>query len=333
MSKMTGIIPAGGSGTRLWPLSRASEPKFLLPLFSGKSLLQLTWNRLQEFCDEIIIVAGRNHGDAILSQLDNLDADNLLLEPSGRNTMPALAWACAVAAARDPETIIGSFAADHLITDEDEFVRVARRAIHATGDFDLVTIGLTPTSPSTAFGYIETESDAESEAALVLRFTEKPNPKDAERFFESGNHLWNAGMFFAKADTFLSQLQRLHPDLSALGQAMADQINETLWLETSPLAIDYALAEPLSVEGKVGVVRGDFGFNDLGDFAALAEHQDSTEAYFVEGSGFVQAQKPVAIVGLENAIVIETEDAILVTTESHAQDVGRLSKVIPEQLR
>src|SRR5688572_1488579 len=201
------VVPAGGAGTRLWPLSRARHPKFLLDLTgSGRSLLQATVDRLEPLTgDRVVVVTGAAHADAVRGQLPNLAVERVLAEPSPRDSMAAIGLAAAVVEREDPDAVIGSFAADHVIPDTAAFEAVIREAAEVARDGHLVTIGVEPTHPSTGFGYIRT-GDALAGAATALHaveFVEKPDAERASRYVASGDYRWNAGMFAVRATVLL----------------------------------------------------------------------------------------------------------------------------------
>lgn len=333
MSRFVGVILAGGFGTRLWPLSRANHPKFLLPLIGDHSLLQNTWERLAGVCDEIYVVTSERHITSIRDQLPDLSEANLLIEPAERSTMPALTWAALEIEKRTPGAVIASFAADHHIENKELFATTIRTALELATSWPLVTVGITPTSAATAYGYIEVADQISEQSFEVARFVEKPNTETAQKFFDNGGHLWNAGMFFATARNLIEKVLALHPEIHAAASELSVSGNSSFWLELKPLAIDHAIAEPLSIENAVAVVKADFAWTDLGDFAALSKLRESDDFLAVNGSGFVLSDKPVAIVGLENIAVIETPDAILVTALDNAQEVGEVVKKLPPDLR
>lgn len=306
------VIPAGGSGTRLWPLSRRAHPKFLLDLTgSGRSLLQQTLARLTPFADRSpIIVTGIEHAEAVIGQAEALDGPRarVIAEPSPRDSMPAIALAAALVEQEEPEAVIGSFAADHLIGDEEAFARAVTAARRAAELGHLVTLGVTPTRPATGFGYIEQRARGEQstagtaggaagtgtaagrdEAAAttaldavgarpVARFVEKPDRDRAEQFLAAGTFSWNAGIFVARARVLLDELAAQIPSLArgvreiaaAHGTARYQEVLERVWPHLTRIAIDHALAEPLAAAGKVALVPADFAWDDVGDFAALA---------------------------------------------------------------
>ncbi|KAA1396122.1 mannose-1-phosphate guanylyltransferase [Aeromicrobium ginsengisoli] len=332
------MIPAGGAGTRLWPLSRASRPKFLLDLDgSGRSLIQQTWDRLVDLIppERIHVVTGAAHADAIRAQLPDLT--NLLVEPSPRDSMPAIGLAAAIIGATDPDAIIGSFAADHVIDDQVSFAEAIGQAVAVAATGLITTIGITPVGPSTAFGYIEsgehlTIDDAGS-ARAVSRFVEKPDAATAATYVASGVHSWNGGMFVTRTDVLLGHLARLQPrlhdGLAAIATAWAtddrQQVLDEVWPTLTKIAIDHAIAEPVSLEGGMAVVPGAFDWNDVGDYAALQDvgGVSSSDTVWVDADGLAIADDgtTIAVVGLRDVVVVRTSDALLVTTRAHAQQV------------
>ena len=364
------VVPAGGSGTRLWPLSRRDRPKFLLDLIGqGRSLLQLTLDRLAPLADRpSIVVTGRAHVAAVREQLDG-DV-RVVAEPSARNSMPAIALAAAHVERELPDAVIGSFAADHLIEDEAAFARAVTAAREAAELGLLVTLGIAPTSPSTGFGYIESAGDGGADPALsarlravgaepVVRFVEKPDRERAEAFVAAGLR-WNAGMFVVRASVLLDELAVQIPGLAAgareiaaaHGGAEEQEVLERVWPTMTAIAIDHALAEPLAAQGRVAVVPAEFDWDDVGDFAALARQlrerkgevrrgEDGTEVHVV-GSASVDAlssratvygstDRHIALVGLEGVSIVDTEDALLVLADEKAQALQQLVGRLDEQ--
>lgn len=348
------VIPAGGVGSRLWPLSRARAPKFLHDLTgSGQTLLQDTWDRVLPLAaDRIMVVTGDVHAAAVGEQLPDLDAKDLILEPSPKDSTAAIALAAAVLMQREPDVIIGSFAADHVITDDKLFQAAVNEAIWVAASGKIVTIGLRPTEASVAFGYIHRGQRLDSPTAFeVLEFVEKPNIKLAQKYVNSGDFFWNAGMFIAPAKLLLEVLQQTQPALHeeimklALAWDTADRQQALVrhWPKLTQIAIDYAIAEPAAAKGLVAVVPGEFEWHDVGDFAAIAELQSQGRKgnLAVLGQGRVLADSSsgilvsdtgrlVALIGLEDVIVVDTADALLVTTKEHAQRVKSLVDVLKQ---
>lgn len=336
------VVPAGGAGTRLWPLSRAARPKFLLDLTgSGRTLLQATVDRLEPLTGgRVVVVTGAAHADAVRAQLPGLAGDQVLAEPSPRDSMAAIGLAAAVVERQDPDAVIGSFAADHVIPDTAAFESVIREAVEVAREGHLVTIGIEPTSPATGFGYIRAGEGLPGFATALraVEFVEKPDAVRAAQYLASGEFRWNAGMFVVRAATLLDLLAQWHPELAAGVRAIAaspERIDE-LWSDLTKIAIDHAVAEPAADDGHVVVVPAPFTWDDVGDFASLAallpsvDGQDglrvlgsADDVSALDSSGIVVAAggRRVAVVGLEDIVVVDTPDAVLVTTRSRAQDV------------
>lgn len=334
------VVPAGGAGTRLWPLSRAHAPKFLHDLGgSGRTLLQATYDRLEPLVGErLLVVTGALHQVAVRGQLPELPGDQVIAEPLPRDSMAAIGLAAAIIERQDPEAVIGSFAADHVIADPEAFRACVTEAAQVARTGVLVTLGIEPDFPSTGFGYIklgERLTDFPT-AHAVASFVEKPDAATATAYVASGDYRWNAGMFVARASVVLDLLAEGHPDLARDLRAIAaepERIDE-LWSGLTKIAIDHAIAEPAAAAGKVAVVPGSFGWEDIGDFEALTGLvSSSTDGVKVLGdtgqviaqqsSGLVVAGtgRTIAVLGLENVVVVDTGDALLVTTTEHAQEV------------
>jgi mannose-1-phosphate guanylyltransferase len=345
------VVPAGGAGTRLWPLSRAHTPKFLLDLAgTGRSLLQDTFARLSPIvgADRVVVVAGAGHADGVRAQLPDLDPGNLLLEPSPRESTAAIGLAAAVLLRRDPDAVIGSFAADHVITDPGAFEAAVREAAVAAEAGYVVTLGIPPTFAATAYGYIRSGPSlgivGAPSALAVERFVEKPDQDTAARYLTSGDFRWNAGMFVARADVLLGHLARhqppLYEGLSRIADAWDGPEREGVladrWPTLTRIAIDYAIAEPVAVEGGFAVIPADIGWDDIGDIVALAgilggpgEVQilgERSLVLSVDSSGLVaqSGARTVTVLGVHDIAVIDTEDAVLVTTMADAQRVKDL---------
>ena len=344
------VIPAGGIGSRLWPLSRADAPKFLHDLTgSGKTLLRDTWDRLIPLsgADRIMVVTGRAHRAAVEEQLPDLSDPNVVLESEPKDSSAAIGLAAAILVRREPNVIVGSFAADHVIKDMRGFRRAVAEGIAAARAGYIATIGITPTDPAIGFGYIHCGAPLQIEGApsavMVESFVEKPDLATAERYLADGNHLWNGGMFIARADVLLAQLGQSQPQLLAALTELAEAwdtprrgaVVDRVWPRLTKLAIDYTVAEPAAAAGKLVVIPGDFDWDDVGDFASIAKlHSggrksdlailgenarvlaDASTGVVISGSG-----RLISLIGVTDIVVVDTPDALLVTTTANAQRV------------
>lgn len=344
------VIPAGGIGSRLWPLSRADAPKFLHDLTgSGQTLLRDTWDRLAPISGDqrIMVVTGRAHRAAVEAQIPELADQNVVLESEPRDSTAAIGLAAAILEKREPGVIIGSFAADHVIKGPTLFRAVVREAINAADAGYIATIGIQPTEPAIGFGYIKSSKALDipgaPSALTVDSFVEKPNLQTAKRFLAQGRYLWNASMFISRADILLEEIGKNEPELLAGLLELADAwdtpargaVVDRVWPTLKKIAIDYAVAEPAALAGRLAVIPGPFDWDDVGDFASIAKlHSGGRKrdlAILGEGarvladssSGIVVSHtgRMIALVGVDDIIVVDTPDALLVTTSANAQKV------------
>ncbi|MFH5880346.1 mannose-1-phosphate guanylyltransferase [Arthrobacter sp. NA-172] len=343
------VIPAGGVGTRLWPLSRAAAPKFLHDLTgSGSTLLRATYDRLEPLAgNRVLVVTGVAHRAAVCRQLPEVGDDELVLESEPKDSGAAIGLAAAILYRRDPDTIMGSFAADQVISPDDLFEETVREAIYTAAAGKIVTIGIKPTHPSTGFGYIRTGAllniDEAPNAHAVVEFVEKPSEDIAKKYLETGDYVWNAGMFVAPVALMLKHLEANQPVLFTGLQEIAeawdtperDEVTARVWPTLPKIAIDYAVAEPAAAAGDVAVVPGTFRWDDVGDFAAIGRLNNAGDVdevtvlgegarVFTENaSGVVvsDTKRVIALIGIKDVVIVDTPDALLVTTKEHAQRV------------
>jgi mannose-1-phosphate guanylyltransferase len=349
LDRLYSVIPAGGIGSRLWPLSRADAPKFLHDLTgSGQSLLRDTWDRLVPISgeDRIMVVTGRAHRAAVESELPLLTDPNVVLESEPKESSAAIGLAAAILHQRDPDVIVGSFAADHVIRNQRGFRAAVSEAVSAADAGYISTIGISPTNPAIGFGYIHCGEQLEvagaPSALLVSSFVEKPDLTTAETYVASGDYLWNGGMFIARADVLLAQLGESRPalleGLIALAEAWdtprRGAVVDEVWPRLEKIAVDYTVAEPAAKAGKLVVIPGHFDWDDVGDFASIGKlHSGGIGDLAILGenprvladssSGVVVAQsgRLISLIGVSDIVVVDTPDALLVTTLANAQRV------------
>ena len=345
------VIPAGGSGTRLWPLSRAAYPKFLHPLTGdGRTMIEATVDRLAPLAPpaRTFVVTGGAHAAQVARQLPQLPAENILVEPGPRDSAPAIGLAAALIHRHDPEAIMGSFASDHLVRDEVRFREVVRSAAQAAREGYLMTIGIAPTGPETGYGYIRRGAAlAGGQGYRVEQFKEKPTRQAAEEWLATGQYSWNAGMFVWRCAALLEEMRRQQPELhdglmriaAAWDTPEGEETTAALWATLPKLPIDTAIMEGAAAEGRVGVVAGDFGWNDVGDWdtlAAILTLEDETNVVLggaldrhlaIDTHGTLVAAttgRLIATLGVRDLVIVDTEDAVMICARDRAQDVKQL---------
>jgi len=340
---MFAIIMAGGAGTRLWPLSRRSTPKQLLALTGDTSLLQQTVARIGTLLKphDIYVITSRAHVRVTQAQLPQLPADNVLGEPLARSTAVAAGLAT-VLARRESDEIAIVLPADHFVADEAAFAEALREAARAAERGYLVALGIVPTNPATAYGYIKAAAPlhAASRTALVERFVEKPDAQRAAGFLEEGDHYWNAGIFVWRTYAFRQAVERFQPKLSS-ALARIEELSRTPgWmsevrdiLEPVPaITIDVGIAEPAAAEGRMAVVPLEAGWSDIGSWSALLEALSAASGADLVASGrhldrdshrvlVHGGERLVVTVGLEDVIIVDTPDALLVCHRDRAEEI------------
>lgn len=343
---MYAVIMAGGRGSRFWPLSREATPKHLLNITGKQSIIQETIKRITPIIPEenIFIITSEAHYDDLKKQCSTVPVENIIAEPMGRNTAPCIGLAALYVKRRDPEGVMVVLPADHLITGEDRFIQTLAAAdkMARRGNY-LITVGIRPSGPETGYGYIEegeplTSIDGHA-IYKVGSFREKPNLEEAMNFIKDGRFFWNSGMFIWKASTILEAIRIFLPDLyTGLGNIEISIGTEgeragikTVYETLEPISIDYGVME--KVEGTI-LIKGHFGWNDIGSWNALYdvfEKDDKRNAVMgrviaIDSTNSIvySPDKLVALVGVENLIVVETEDSLLICSRDASQNVKKV---------
>lgn len=351
------VILAGGSGTRFWPRSRKAYAKQVLALDGDRTMIQQTVERLLPLSrpEDVWVLTNDQLFETIRGQLANLPARQVICEPVPRNTAPAAGLAAFLVERENPEAVIGIFPSDHVIADEPRFLKVLEHGIRlAAAGENIVVIGIHATRPETGYGYIETGTALEGGVLRVRRFTEKPNLARAEEFMAAGNYHWNSGMFLWSARTLANAMREhlsetaplLEEIAAAFGTPQFDKVFAELYPRCEHISVDYAILEPRSAKGEhksnLYCLPAEFGWNDLGTWASLYEYQLNVRSRGDEYSNVAECaehvsfesrgnyvyspKKFVALVGVEDLVVVETDDALLIADREHSQEVGRVVK-------
>lgn len=346
------VIMAGGSGTRFWPLSRKRMPKQLLRVVGEKTMIQETAQRLAKIAppERTLVITGAAHADEVRRQLPEIPAENIVAEPVGRNTAACVALAALMVQARDPEGVMCVFPADHVITRPDKLHKAVDDllAVIREKPASLGTIGIKPAYPETGYGYIHRGEPITRYVYRVEKFLEKPDIETARHYADSGEHFWNSGMFFWRADAILAALER---DLPELPGAMA-RLAEVAWTEAfdkalgevypslPSISIDYGVMEKAGARGEVIVAEADPGWSDVGSWRSLYDLLSPDEdgarkrgrLIVVDSTGVLahNEKRLVAVVGVDDVIVVETDDAVLVLSKEKAQDVRAVTDKLKE---
>jgi mannose-1-phosphate guanylyltransferase len=352
------VILAGGSGTRFWPRSRRARAKQVLALDGERSMIQQTVERLKPLAglDRTWVITNEYLAHEIADQLRGVPAEQIVSEPIARNTAPACGLAAFIIERQNPDAVLGIFPSDHVIADEPRFLKALQKGIALAAAADnIVVLGIEPTRAETGYGYIETGEFTPDDSALrVRRFTEKPNQMKAEEFVGAGNYYWNSGIFFWSARTLANAVREHLPEtapmLEKIGSLFGTPEFEECFRELYPkcenISVDYAVLEPRSAKGehksRLYCLPAEFSWNDLGSWASLYEYQVETRLRgdgdgnvaetdghltIEAGNNYIYSPKKfVALVGVENLIVVDTEDALLIAHRDHSQDVAKIVK-------
>ncbi|HKF48769.1 MAG TPA: mannose-1-phosphate guanylyltransferase [Terracidiphilus sp.] len=352
------VILAGGSGTRFWPRSRRARAKQVLALDGERSMIQQTVERLKPLAGvgHTWVITNEFLAHEIADQLKGVPAGQIIQEPVARNTAPACGLAAFIIERRNPEAVLGVFPSDHVIADEPRFLKALQRGIQvAAAGENMVVLGIEPTRAETGYGYIETGDFARDDSALhVRRFTEKPNLNRAEEFVSAGNYYWNSGMFLWSARTLANAVREHLPETAPLLESIAasygtpkfEEVFRELYAKCENISVDYAVLEPRSAKGEhlsnLYCLPAEFSWNDLGSWASLYEYQMESrlrgdgDGNVAETEGHLSLEaannyvysprKFVALVGVDDLVIVDTEDALLIARRDHSQDVGKIVK-------
>jgi|HubBroStandDraft_6_1064221.scaffolds.fasta_scaffold404864_2 mannose-1-phosphate guanylyltransferase len=348
-----GLILAGGRGTRFWPRSRRTRAKQVLRFLGDRSLIQQTVDRLSPVIppNRLWVLTNEHLRAEIVRQLPELPKNQILAEPTQRNTAPAIGLAAHILQSIDANAVMGVFPSDHMISKPARYLRFVRGAFKAASEGKIVVLGIQPRWPETGYGYIEFPKGARAgslDPLAVRRFREKPELPRAKQYVKSGNFYWNAGMFFWKTSVLLDALREFLPKTATLlaslpafaNRRFASQLKEA-FPHCENISIDYAVLE--KARGVVGYATDDFGWNDVGSWNALYEllPRDGS-ANVIRGDALAHASsgnyidaegKLVALVGVKDLVIVDTPDALLIADRSRAQEVGDLVKLLEKQRR
>ena len=338
------VAIAGGSGTRFWPLSRKSNPKQLLPICHGRSLIHATFERIKSLVEpeQCWMVVGQDHVQGCRNDVPAIPAQQILAEPLGKNTAPAVALAAIQVQKKNPEAIVAILPADHYVEDKQAFCEALKNAAQIAQNDAIVTLGIQPTRPETGYGYIEPDKTKELNATgfQVKSFREKPDAALAQTFFESGDFYWNAGIFVFKPSTFMGELQtqlpKMHEQMmeiqSAIGETNYEAVLSRNYQNIENISIDYGIMENAK---DVAVVPANCGWSDVGSWnsvdAIFERDQQSnlTHGRYITmdaNNNVISSNEThvIGVIGLDNIAVVHTKDATLVVPRDRAQDVKQL---------
>ena len=362
------VILAGGSGTRFWPRSRRARAKQVLALEGQRTMIQQTLERLSPVASaaDVWVITNLWLREVIGEQMPEVAAGHILSEPCARNTAPACALAAFLLEKSEPDTVLGVFPSDHVVANGKRFAEVLDRGIRlAAAGENIIVLGVPPTRPETGYGYIEQGALVERDETprgfapvsvhRVKRFREKPDAHTAEKFLAAGNFVWNGGIFLWSVKTFCAAIREHVPDMveplekiaAAFGAPEFEEVFAAEYCKCENISVDYAVLERRSAKGEkrsnIFCLPADFGWNDLGSWASLHGHRaeadkdnvldgETTGVFAIQSAGnYVYAPgKTVALLGVDDLVVVETEDALLITTRARSQDVSKLVRAIHE---
>ncbi len=354
---MYAVIMAGGKGTRFWPKSREKMPKHLLDIVSAKTIIQETVERIAPLIPErnILIVTGESHADELVKQVPRIPRENIVVEPVGRNTAPCIGLAALHLKRKYPQAVMVVLPADHLISDALQF----RQCLSVASEMakkgpNLVTIGIRPTGPVTGYGYLERGSLQAtvkgSDIFMVKSIREKPALKQAKAFLKKGGFYWNSGMFVWKVDTILSEIRKWLPEIhegllqieAVLGTNMEKEVVSRVYGTIPSISIDYGVMEKAD---NIYVIEGDFGWSDMGSWDALLEMSDKDESgnatnrrdlvvsVNARNSLIHSAGRLIALLDVEDLIVVDTKDSVLICKRGSSQGVKKVVEILEEKKR
>ena len=343
------VIMAGGVGSRFWPRSRERSPKQLMEIVGERTMIQNAVGRLNGFVppENIFVVTNKLQKNVVITQLPGIPVENIVAEPIGRNTAPCIGLAAMFVRRLDPDGVMIVLPSDHIVLDEKEFLRVLKVGVDvAHKNSSLITIGIQPTHPETGYGYIQIVDEERSENGIlpqgvfkVKTFAEKPNLATAQKFVESGDFFWNSGIFIWRADVILKEIKQSLPELydhlmsiePSLGTPFLDQSLEHAYGLMRGVSIDYGVMEKAT---NTYVIRGDFGWSDVGSWdevyrlSSKDEHGNSLHgrviSFNTKNSYILTSDKLVATVGVDDLIIISTEDSLLICKRGASQDVKEI---------
>jgi len=339
------VILAGGSGTRFWPLSRGHNPKQFLSLATRSSLLSETISRVQGFIpkDQIILVASHKHRKKVLAEAKKagVPSMNVLWEPSGKNTAPAVCWAAQVIYQRNPQALLAVLPSDHLILKKNAFHKILMRAFELAVQDYLVTLGIVPTRPDTGYGYLNIQKAKRSQIYKVVRFVEKPDLKKAQEFLKKKTYLWNSGMFIWKAAVVLEEFKQHLPEVyKPFAWARSVSQVRKFWKTLPSISVDYGIME--KSRRVAAVPAQDIGWSDVGSWQALWEilkkgkQQNSVIRGAVlsektSNSLILGSKRLIATIGIDNLVIVDTEDALLICRKDQSQDIKTIVNRLKEK--